>query len=483
MSVTGQAGVFAYGIQSAKGTLASTWYRHKAMDISFGAQQDAKTFPLEVGGIITPTGSYKGMVYGGGGVTINPRLNNQYGWLLKGALGSVTTGTDAIHNENIISAAASGADAADGGLYLPNGSELSKTSITAVIPSNAKRPVVIVRSAQATALTGTLTVTDGTNSNTFDLTAVTGLGTFILYDATPANLTTGSVSTLAITTSGLASSATTGKVKIFVGLLYDTAAGVKEHNFRFNPSDSADLPWMSVRTVTPGSAASDYMGLEIKDTRVTNMRLQMPQNGLVSSRIDFLGREPRVLADPYNNAGENWDAGFSAYDDYQSVPISCVIQGGLHIPGYTADKVPLTQATFTLANNLSSPQQEMTIGSYYPDDFTPLSRAATIQATVKWKDPSLYRLILQNSLTGSAWSPVVFNSPFEAQMFSPGNISTTLASQWHMRLYAPSVMWTADQAPTLAGGELVMFTLQGQVLDPGAGDYISLKLTNNTASY
>jgi len=50
MTTLGQAGVFSFGQQSAKGTIAATWYRHKAMDINLGAAQDLRTFPLECGG-------------------------------------------------------------------------------------------------------------------------------------------------------------------------------------------------------------------------------------------------------------------------------------------------------------------------------------------------------------------------------------------------------------------------------------------------
>src|SRR3972149_11587005 len=91
MTTLGQAGVFSFGQQAAKGTIAATWYRHKAMDINLGAAQDLRTFPLECGGGLTPTGAYKAGAFSAGGATVNPRLAGDIGWILKGLMGKVTS--------------------------------------------------------------------------------------------------------------------------------------------------------------------------------------------------------------------------------------------------------------------------------------------------------------------------------------------------------------------------------------------------------
>src|ERR1700693_550642 len=91
MTVTGQAGVFSYGIQSAKGSLATAWYRHFANDINFGPVQDERSFPLEVGSIVVPTGGYKAGAFVGGGATVQPRMQGDIGWLLKGLMGAVVS--------------------------------------------------------------------------------------------------------------------------------------------------------------------------------------------------------------------------------------------------------------------------------------------------------------------------------------------------------------------------------------------------------
>jgi hypothetical protein len=91
MSVMG--GDFAFGPQSAKGSIATSYYRHRATMSGIGAVQDMRNLPLEIGGALNPTGAYKGGVFGGGGVELTARLQDVFGWLLYAAAGSASTMT------------------------------------------------------------------------------------------------------------------------------------------------------------------------------------------------------------------------------------------------------------------------------------------------------------------------------------------------------------------------------------------------------
>lgn len=88
MAVTAQSGIFSFGGQSAKGTIAATYYQHRAQNIDLGVVSDDRIGPPEVGGISTPTFPYRAGVSATGGALLNPRLENTIGWLLYGALGS-----------------------------------------------------------------------------------------------------------------------------------------------------------------------------------------------------------------------------------------------------------------------------------------------------------------------------------------------------------------------------------------------------------
>jgi hypothetical protein len=91
MAITAQAGVFSFGPQVAKGTLASDYWKHRASDIDLATVSDDRTGPPEVGGLPVPTIPYRAGVMATGGALINPRLEDSLGWLLYGAFGAVAS--------------------------------------------------------------------------------------------------------------------------------------------------------------------------------------------------------------------------------------------------------------------------------------------------------------------------------------------------------------------------------------------------------
>lgn len=96
MAVTAQAGIFGFGPQTAKEAVATAFYRHKATLIDLGVLDDIRVGPLEIGSGPFPTFPYKAGYIVGGGVEMQPRLEDSLGWLLYAALGDVaTTGPDA----------------------------------------------------------------------------------------------------------------------------------------------------------------------------------------------------------------------------------------------------------------------------------------------------------------------------------------------------------------------------------------------------
>lgn len=104
MAITSQAGVFSFGPQVAKGTIATDFYKHRGSDIDLATVSDDRLGPPEVGGIPTPTIPYRAGVMATGGALINPRLESTLGWLLYGALGAVTT----TQNQDVLGATVTG---------------------------------------------------------------------------------------------------------------------------------------------------------------------------------------------------------------------------------------------------------------------------------------------------------------------------------------------------------------------------------------
>ena len=99
MAVTAQAGIFGFGAQGAMEQPATEFFRHKATLIDLGILDDIRVGPLEIGSGPFPTFPYKAGFIVGGGVEIQPRLEDSLGWLLYAALGdhSVSGPVDAVY--------------------------------------------------------------------------------------------------------------------------------------------------------------------------------------------------------------------------------------------------------------------------------------------------------------------------------------------------------------------------------------------------
>ena len=91
MSVTAQKGILGFGPQDAKESIATTFYRHKAVGIDLSPLDDVRLGTPEIGGASMPTFPYKAGYMGAGGATLFPRLQDTLGWLLYATMGSVAT--------------------------------------------------------------------------------------------------------------------------------------------------------------------------------------------------------------------------------------------------------------------------------------------------------------------------------------------------------------------------------------------------------
>lgn len=91
MAVSAQAGIFSFGPQSAKGATPASWYRHRALMVPFGVNDETRLGNPEVGGKPVPTFPYKSGYSAGGGFVFQPRLEDSIGWLLYALFGSVAS--------------------------------------------------------------------------------------------------------------------------------------------------------------------------------------------------------------------------------------------------------------------------------------------------------------------------------------------------------------------------------------------------------
>lgn len=234
------------------------------------------------------------------------------------------------------------------------------------------------------------------------------------------------------------------------------SAGVTSYITKFyaDPTDESKLPWLTMRRYIPGTTAGVGISEYYVDCRVNTLTMNIPTVGPMSTDFTFLGRKPT------NVDGE--DASGTTFEDGSSLARSCV--GLIELPGFsiaTASDGAFTGGQIIISNGMSSPQQEMIIGSYYPDDFIPLTRAAAIRLVYKWKDASLYKKIYNNGTAGD-WSPTIQTSSARISVASANAVGSGFTNPYKLQFYAPYVDWSMS-APTLTSGNLLQVEMTGIV--------------------
>lgn len=255
----------------------------------------------------------------------------------------------------------------------------------------------------------------------------------------------------------------------------DTATGVYRHAFSF-AGNAGYLPYMSFRKLIPGAASTGWVLDEtFTDCKIVNLTLALPNDGLITSRVDVLGRKSVFDETPSTSFA-------NAFEDYESIPIGSVEGGFLQIPGYSTGELPVVAATVTMTNAPLDIRQEKVFGDPYIEDVTVIGRAMTVDLVLKWTDPDLYQSIITGTSTGTAWTPVPFVSDFAVYARSPGNISTGVAYPYDLYVEAPSVMYQAVGGIRLAGNQALMLRLTGTAL-ASTGEYCTISIGNASTAY
>ena len=265
-----------------------------------------------------------------------------------------------------------------------------------------------------------------------------------------------------------------------VGTVSDIAdtpeAGMTRHRFT-PPANYYDMKWLSIRRLIPGATgASDNLGEVLTDCRAVGMRLALSPANILTSAHTFVGRQPQLSG----TGVDSWTWG-NTYERYPSVPLAH--QGSFTVGGAS---LPATALSVDLVNGFTGPQEEMIIGSPYPDDFILQRQIPTLTWTYKWHNPSLYQSLLCGSNVESDgvidWSPTVHTSTVDFAITSPGN-ATGMSNPWRLHFYAPEVTWQAAGPPELMAGGWLALQFTGVAQEQTAADTFYFELDNLTANY
>lgn len=260
--------------------------------------------------------------------------------------------------------------------------------------------------------------------------------------------------------------------------------GAHTHTFTFDPNYPEDVPWMSVRKMIPGRGNIRPQGITGLDNKMASLRIIIPQNDIVSARVDFMGRITQ-----FDQYADSWLYA-QAFEQADRVPFSC--KGDFKLPTLFSNNLPVTNVVIELVNNITTPREETIIGAYEPDDYVVRSRVVTVRFVYKWSDPALFQYVYTGLNTNqTAWSPTPFvtkydngvNYAFEAQIQSVANITGT--TPYTLLIRAGQVIWEAASPVRLVGGGILSMEFRGTCIQPDAGvnaNYCDFQLVNGQST-
>lgn len=270
-------------------------------------------------------------------------------------------------------------------------------------------------------------------------------------------------------TFGLLLEGALGNVSSVTGL---PVAGMRTHVFRHNPSNELDVPWIATRTLLPGNTSAEDFVEYLYDAKINSLRILVPAANKLSVQVQVVACDSYMDDNPGVLTYEN------TFEEGDKTPDSG--RGSLLIGG---DEFTIVAADIMINNGFTRPQDEMIVGSFRPESYTPLNRSVVIRFTHKYNNSSLYQDALTGSPTGNRWDSIVKTIEtagddwaFDLYVQTPG--IATGSTPYGMRVRANKVVIAPEGPPQYRGGTLVYQNYVAVVHEPVSGDYIQVILEN-----
>jgi hypothetical protein len=203
--------------------------------------------------------------------------------------------------------------------------------------------------------------------------------------------------------------------------------------------------------------------------------LDMQAINYVTGEWSAAGIEPTLVPDI-----SSW----SPAPDTSAPFVSCVgtvlLEGG-----EDPTTLPVRAATLTVAN-AQQIDGNFVIGRYTPLDIDVIQRVVTLTYVIQVTSEVLYGKLMYDPAGGSSWVPDILNTnsithlTFKSAEDMAGMTLTPIP--YELSVTAAEVTWFAEPI-SMRGADSVFVRVSGQVVQPGAGDPITLVLKNQTASY
>jgi hypothetical protein len=434
------------------------WWRQKADAVGIAILDDTRLGNPEVGGRPVPTIPYKAGVMVAGPIAFSPRLEDSFGWLLHAAIGYHTDAIARFDDHVVVST------------VLAAGTTTISTGLPVLAVPCTINAVLTALGEANPAFTGSVTV------NGTDVDDEVLVDTLALSGAVVGGLVAGDEVFKTITSIVLPVREAAGDA-ISIGIY----AGYN-HVYGLNPTNPGYVPWLAQRKYIPPAELdlTTDLGEVYTNTKILGLTLALPNDGLIATRLDFRGCNFE-----FDNLPTTWDW-HNTNEDYESIPIGCTTGGYFEVDnpaiGLNHLLLPVVGASLGIMNGALDLRMERIFGTPFLEDVTIVDRRLTVDITVKWKNPQLYKAIMTGSITGTEWSSIPFVGALDIQALSPANMP--LANKpYGLRLQASRIMLALQGGITLAGNQAVLMRFQGVAIDVPEGEYMTLTLRNMVASY
>lgn len=244
--------------------------------------------------------------------------------------------------------------------------------------------------------------------------------------------------------------------------------------------------YLSFKRLLPPDESGEYRGEAFSDARVAGLTLRFVPNAVATMEAAIVARRPLfyrptdvmtggALKNEWNPAYRNLAGGVPGLpqDTHATKPDGPIYtcKGTLMLPTGTPLDLTAVEATIQLIPNMTTPQQEAILGSYYPEASRLLNWAVGVSLTIKKGIYPLYDEIFFGGSTGTnEWSSAVWTGaeaePFSMVFQSGGALDNTSNLPGEYEFYARKILWQQDPIRT-SPNQIVFTGLTGVVLSPG----------------
>ena len=245
-----------------------------------------------------------------------------------------------------------------------------------------------------------------------------------------------------------------------------------KHTF-IQDTDQFSAPYFTVR-----SAPGGMFGEQLQDMRVAALGFNWKAADYLRATVGLIGGLPTPSISMTSWTPQTYlDGG----------PQFLATLGTVEIPEATS--VKCLRGSFTIGLDIPMDEQWI-VGSYQPDDFAINSRAAVVSLLLKIEAEALYKKMMYDPASGSAWlADVMKEGNIHLQFQSDQDAESTVPTPFSLQFKGnglstadANIAWTISPIGLRAGRQVTAVVTGTFLASPTAAEAITVELTNKKST-